>query len=110
MRSEAKTKFARSKITSDGVLETAVSARDRFFNVSARLETFLLMSRSRLGLETQLETVTPGSTTELIEPYITFITSDERIWVDVKKSYAHYELIKTTVATHFLFTRYVGSG
>ena len=54
---------------SDGVLDAAVSARDLLetgFSMS-RLETFLLMSRSRLGLETPLETVTPGSTTELIE-------------------------------------------
>ena len=57
---------------------------------------------SRLGLETPLETVTPGSTTELIEPYITFITSDEQMWVDVKESYAHYELIKPLLEHTFL--------
>jgi hypothetical protein len=51
------------KIPSDGVLETPVSSRDRFCKVSARLETFLQMSRlglgtplsrSRLGLGTSL--------------------------------------------------------
>ena len=70
----------------------------------SRLETASIetgFSMSRLGLETPLETVTPGSTTELIEPYITFITSDEQMWVDVKESYAHYELIKHTFGTHF---------
>lgn len=42
----------------------------------------------------KVETVTLGTVSQLIESYITFITSDEQTWVDVTKSYAHYELMK----------------
>lgn len=42
----------------------------------------------------KVDAVAPENVTELIESYISYITSDERTWADVKKSYKHFGLIK----------------